>query len=130
MSPLRTTNNGAYQMHDHTILNSRMSPLPRVVHSHVGGDRPHRHADCGPAFYGYGKPTFSAKPKGEQREIVEVTDEENSFEIHICAPLPSKGEPGYIGEGPGMLPIERMVNGFKMRVSRVVDHTTGEAVDL
>lgn len=115
-----------FQVHEHCVLNSRYSPVPRIVHSHERGDRPHQHPDCGPAFYGHGKYTFSVKAKGEQRPWVELEDWQRSFEIHLCAPTPRKGEPGYIGEGPGLLPAERMIHGFKMRVSKIVDHTTSK----
>lgn len=115
-----------YQVHEHIVLNSRRSPAPKVVHAHEGGDRPHQHQDCGPAFYGYRKPTFSAKPKGDQLPIVELEAWQTSFEVHLCAPMPSKGQPGYIGDGPGLMPVERMVNGFKMRISKLVDHTKAE----
>jgi len=117
-----------YQVHVHSVLNSRRSPVPKTVHSHEGGDQPHQHPNCGPAFYGYPRqtPKFSAKPKGEQRPWQDLEDWQKSFEIHVCDPLPAKGKPGYIGEGPGLLPVEVMVKGFKMRVSRIVDHTKGK----
>lgn len=108
-----------FQVHEHTVLNSRMSPAPKIVHSHAGGERPHQHPNCGPAFYGHGKPTFSAKPKGEPLPWVELEDWQKSFEIVICDPPKD-----YIGEGPGTLPAERMVKGFKMRISRIVDGRT------
>jgi hypothetical protein len=111
-----------YQVHEHSV-ESQLSPAPKLIHAHAGGERPHKHPKCGPAFYGYGAPKFSAKPKGEQRTWVDLEEWQTSFEIHLFDPMPSKGEPGYIGEGPGLLPVERMVTGFKMRVSRIVDHT-------
>ncbi len=112
-----------FQVHEHTVLNTRWSPAPKVVHAHDGGDRPHQHPDCGPAFYGYRKATYSAKPKGEQRPWKDLEDWQGHFEIHVVGPpSPSKGQPGYIGEGPGLLPVERMITGFKMRVSRIVVH--------
>ncbi len=116
-----------FQMHEHCVLNSRWSPTPRIVHSHEGGERPHQHPDCGPAFYGHlrQRDTFSAKPKGEQRPWLDLEDWQTSFEIHVVGPpSPKKGQPGYIGEGPGLLPVQRMVRGFKMRVSRIVVHKT------
>lgn len=112
-----------YQVHEHCVLNSHRSPTPKIVHAHDGGEMPHQHPNCGPAFYGYRAPKFSAKPKGEQLPWVDLEDWQRSFEIHYCGASPSKGEPGYIGEGPGLLPVERMIHGFKMRVSRIVDHT-------
>ncbi len=111
-------------MHEHTVLNTHRSPAPKIVHAHEGGDQPHQHPDCGPAFYGYRKPTFRGKPTGEQRPWKDLEDWQRSFEIHVVGPpTPSKGQPGYVGEGPGLLPVERMVHGFKMRISRIVDHT-------
>lgn len=112
-----------YQVHEHSVLNSHLSPTPKIVHAHARGDEPHQHPGCGPAFYGHRKYTFSAKPKGEQRPWQGLEDWQGSFEIHVVGPpSPSKGQPGYIGEGPGTLPAERMIHGFKMRVSRIVDH--------
>lgn len=117
-----------YQVHEHTVLNTRRSPAPKVTHSHDGGDQPHQHPGCGPAFYGYPrqKPKFSAKPKGDQRPWKDLEDWQRSFEIHVVGPpSPAKGQPGYIGAGPGLLPVERMITGFKLRVSRIVVHTSG-----
>jgi hypothetical protein len=112
-----------FQVHEHTVLNSHFSPAPRVVHSHEGGEQPHQHPNCGPAFYGYRVAKFSAKPKGEALPWVDLEGWQRSFEIHYMGASPSEGEPGFIGNGPGTLPAERMIHGFKMRVSRIVDHT-------
>lgn len=108
-----------FQVHEHAFLNSRRSPLPKVVHAHPGGDTPHKHDNCGPAFYGHGAYTFSAKPKGDQLPIVALEDWQQSFEIVVCDP-PKE----YIGEGPGLLPVQRLMHGSKMRISRIVDATT------
>jgi hypothetical protein len=115
------------QVHEHTVLNSRWSPAPKITHSHAAGDHPHQHPDCGPAFYGYprSKTKFTVKPTGEQRPWQDLEDWQRSFEIHLGTPTPRKGQPGYVGEGPGLLPVDLMVKGFKMRISRIVDHTKG-----
>lgn len=115
----------AFQVHRHTRLDSHFSPAPEIVHAHPGGDEPHQHAHYGPAHYGYGAPQFSAKPKGDQLPIVELEDWQKSFEVHYMGAAPGPGEPGFIGAGPGTLPAERMIHGFKMRVSRIVDHSRG-----
>ena len=126
-----------YQVHEHSIVSGPRANggcyapsgqwlLSKFSHAHEGGDQPHKHPECGPAFYGYPRqtPKFSAQPKGEQRPWQDLEDWQRSFEIHIGEPSPAKGQPGYIGEGPGLLPVERMITGFKMRVSRIVDHTS------
>lgn len=115
-----------FQVHEHTRLDSRQSPAPRLVHAHAGGDEPHQHEHHGPAFYGYGAAKFSARPKGNQLPIVALEDWQRSFEVHYMGTSPQEGEPGFIGVGPGTLPAERMIHGFKMRVSKIVDHTAGE----
>jgi hypothetical protein len=125
-----------YQVHEHHIISGPRAnggaynragvwESSKFTHAHEGGDRPHQHRDCGPAFYGHlrQQPTFSAKPTGEQRPWQDLEDWQRSFEIHVVGPpSPSKGQPGYIGEGPGTLPAERMIRGFKMRVRRIVVH--------
>lgn len=78
-------------MHEHAILNSKISPAPRIKHSHHGGGIPHRHPNCGPSFYSYhgypgyrGKPPKTTnKPIGEQREYEAMSEEESSFELVI-----------------------------------------------
>lgn len=110
------------EVHEHTVLNSQRSPAPRIVHSHEGGSTPHQHLSTGPATYGKvgnGKP--DEKPRGPQLPRVELEDWQKSFEIIVCNPSPSKGQPGYIGEGPGLLPAERLVNTYRMTISAVRD---------
>lgn len=123
-----------FEVHEHTVLSSRMSPAPKVRHSHAGGDVPHQHPNTGPATYDIdgeawfrstgqrrrGKKTFTTKPKGEQLPIVELEEWQKSFEIVICDPMPGKGEPGYVGEGPGVLLPMRIHHTFKMPF-RVID---------
>jgi hypothetical protein len=101
-----------FQVHEHWRLDSRLSPTPKIVHSHAGGDQPHQHPHCGPAFYGYGTPMFSAKPKGEQLPWVELENWQRSFEVVYTGTCPPE-QRGY--EGGGLLAAERMVRGFKMR---------------
>jgi hypothetical protein len=101
-------------------------------HSHEGGDVPHQHPDTGPASYtidkdewfratglrGGGRKKFTAKPNGEQFQIVELEDWQKSFEI-IVGPPPKE----YHGEGPGISPAARMILGFGMTVSAFRDRT-------
>lgn len=103
-----------FEVHEHTLLNSRMSPAPKVRHSHEGGDKPHQHPDTGPAAYGRSKPPFTVHAIGQQLPWVELEEWQKSFEIIVCDPSPSKGQEGYIGEGPGPLPAMLMVNTFRM----------------
>lgn len=118
--------NGGYAP-DGTWLESTFS------HSHEGGEVSHRHPNTGPASYvidkdewamrtgmrGGGRKTFTTKPTGEQFPLVELDDSQRSFDIVVCQPTPSKGQPGYIGEGPGIALPMRMVLQFRMRVASV-----------
>ncbi|HEU4366777.1 MAG TPA: hypothetical protein VFV05_00955, partial [Methylomirabilota bacterium] len=87
------------------------------VHSHEGGDKPHKHEHTGPACYtidkddwfratglrGGGRKKFTARPTGEQFPVKELEDWQKSFEVVVCDP------PGhYTGEGPGIAPAVRM----------------------
>lgn len=106
-------------------------------HSHVGGDRQHEHPHTGPAAYtidtddwyrstglvGGGRKVFTATPTGEQLPLVARDPAKDVFELHICDPLPSHGQPGYIGEGPGIALPLRMMKTFQMRCV-VIDGTT------
>lgn len=51
-------------------------------HSHPGGDVPHEHPETGPS-YGYRTAKFTAKPIGEQFELVPLSEEDQSFELII-----------------------------------------------
>lgn len=100
-------------------------------HSHEGGNVGHAHPDTGPACFtidkddwyrstglrGGGRKKFTAKPSGEQFPIHELEDWQKSFEVIVCAPTPSKGEPGYLGEGPGIALPLRLMRTFDMTCS-------------
>lgn len=117
-----------FQIHEHSLVSGARAniegPHRLLRHSHAGGEQPHQHPHYGPAFYGhlYQRDTFSAKPLGDQLQWQELEEWQKSFEIIICDPPKD-----YIGEGPGTLPAERMVRGFKMRISQIVDRTSGGA---
>lgn len=115
-----------FQVHAHTRLDARRSPAPTITHAHAGGHDPHQHAHYGPAFYGHlrEKDKFVAKPTGEQLPIVELEDWQKSFEVVVCDPMPSVGQPGYIGDGPGLALPLRIARGFKMPFT-VVDGSRG-----
>lgn len=100
--------------------------VTKFSHSHADGHRAHCHADTGPSSYtidkddwfrstglrGGGRKTFTVNPKGEQFPIEELEDWQKSFQVIICNPTPSKGQPGYMGDGPGeALPL-RLMLGF------------------
>jgi hypothetical protein len=89
--PIGEVSNGPFEVHEHTFLSgprAKFSPAERLVHSHEGGERPHQHAEVGPATYtidkddwfrltgfrGGGKKTFTKRPSGEQLPIVELED--------------------------------------------------------
>jgi hypothetical protein len=85
---------GALEVHEHSYIdrNDRRSD---IEHSHGGGDRPHRHAHCGPAHYtidrdewarttglkGGGRKRYTAAPTGPQMPAVEIEPEENTFRV-------------------------------------------------
>lgn len=97
-------------------------------HSHEGGNQPHQHEHTGPASYtidkddwyrstglrGGGRKVFTARPTGEQMPIVELEEWQKSFEVVVCEPMPSKGQPGCQGEGPGIALPLRVARQFKM----------------
>jgi len=103
----------------------------KFAHSHEGGDRRHRHPETGPAAYtidkdewfrttglrGGGRKTFTFDPTGEQLPIVELDEDEHSFEVIVMNP---SAPPGFIGEGGGFAAAARMVLqfGLKARVRR------------
>jgi hypothetical protein len=127
------------EVHAHSIIRGKRANggcySPRGVwltstfsHSHEGGDRPHQHTTTGPASYtidmdqwfkatglrGGGRKTFTVKPSGEQFAIRALAPWQTRFELIVGDPLPGKGQPGYIGEGPGIALPLRMVLGFGM----------------
>lgn len=117
MSP-RQRPDGHYQLHHHANLVSRLSPVPQIEHAHERGDRPHTHPEYGPAFYGHLRQPyrFVRKPKGLELPWQAY---DASFEVIVC-----DNPPGWKGEGGGMLAAERMIHGFKMRVSRIENRRT------
>lgn len=125
------------ELHRHTFVSGKRAhgcytngkwDTGTFSHSHIGGDVPHEHPQTGPATYtidkddwyrstglrGGGRKKFTAKPTGEQFAIVALEDWQKTFELIICAPTPSEGEPGYMGEGPGIALPLRMIKSFGM----------------
>lgn len=119
------------EVHEHWIISGpRARCAAKIIHSHVGGDTPHKHPDTGPAAYtidkddwaratggveGGNRKRFTRSPEGEQLQRVELEEWQKSFEIHHGDP-----PPGWQGSGGGHLAAARMVLGSKMTISRVV----------
>lgn len=113
------------EVHGHHIITG---PRARGLHasfehSHAGGDHPHTHPDTGPASYtidkdewlratglkGGGRKTFTAKPMGEQFELIPRPAAESTFEIIVHDP---PAPPGFTGTGGGHSTAARMVLAF------------------
>lgn len=116
---LQVERDKVYEVHEHSVLNSRFSPSPRIVHSHEGGDVPHNHPNTGPSFYGHGRraPKFTKKLSGEQLEYIERSEEENSFELIVTdSAMINATTP--IGNTPiealGFPAAHRMMDGFRL----------------
>lgn len=115
------------EVHEHCIIRGRRANgwNSSFEHSHEGGDVPHSHPDTGPASYtidkdewlratglkGGGRKKFTAKPTGEQFELIPRTAEESTFEIVVCDP---PAPPGFVGEGGGMAAAARMTLGHRL----------------
>lgn len=120
-----------FEVHEHSIISGpKENRGEKIVHSHEGGDIPHKHEHTGPATYtidqddwsratdgvaGGGRKRFTQKPEGEQLPRIELEDWQKGFEIHH-GPAP----PGFEGTGGGHLAAARMTLAFKMTVSNIV----------
>lgn len=118
------------EVHEHAIISGPRNGRPAIVHSHPGGNEPHKHEHTGPACYtidkgdwkrasdgleGGSEKRFTTAPEGEQLQIVKLEDWQKSFEIHH-GPMP----PGFEGTGGGHLTAARMVLRFKMTVDNII----------
>ena len=84
-----------YEVHTHYFVSGPRSSAgyrngvwceTDFTHSHEGGSEPHCHPSTGPSSYQHngrgqfgGK--FTKKPKGEQFELIPLTEEESSFTL-------------------------------------------------
>src|SRR5882672_4245786 len=114
------------EVHEHWYLSGVLGR--RLVHSHAGGNLPHRHAGTGPAKFtidkdewfratglrGGGRKKFTPLPSGEQLPIRELEDWQRSFEIIVAEPSPSSDSKHGASKGPGISPAVRMILGFGM----------------
>jgi hypothetical protein len=130
-------NPGGFELHTHYFVSGprNKSGLGKdgkwhvggevISHSHPGGSVPHRHADTGPSCYGYRTPKVTAKPKGEQLDLIVLTEEESSFEL-IVTDSAQLGNP--VGSAEHFTPIgniplgnvlspaaDRMKRGFRLK---------------
>ncbi len=146
----RPTGRKTLEVHRHTFVSGPRShgmfiqttqeTTSTFHHSHVDGHRGHRHPDTGPACFdidkdewfrttglkGGGRKTFTAKPSGEQFALVALTEQESTFKLIVGTPTPSVGQPGYLGEGPGIALPARMMLAFDLACV-VKDGTKGGA---
>jgi hypothetical protein len=119
------------EVHEHSFITGPRANkewLRKLVHSHPGGDVPHKHPETGCGSYtidkdewfratglrGGGRKKFTVRPSGEQLPAIPRTAEENSFEIVVAAP-----DPDQRGAGPGIALPMRLILALGMRVSAV-----------
>jgi hypothetical protein len=120
--------------HEHCFIRGRSqyagTARGRLVHSHTGGDRPHKHPDTGPASYtidadewarstglrGGGRKKFTQTPTGDQFPIVELEEWQRSFDIVVLASPEHLG-----GQGPGLALPLRLILANKLTVNSVTD---------
>lgn len=127
--PLLPSREVQYEVHEHAYIRGRVGSF---FHSHEGGDQPHQHADTGPACYtidrdewrratgasGGGRKKFTRKPEGTQLPSLALEPWQTTFEV-IVFDRPAWQR----SEGPGVLPIARMIQAFRM-AARVHDETS------
>lgn len=127
------------EVHEHCFISGPRArwafpdPSRKLVHSHDGGDVPHKHADTGPGAYtidkdewfretglrGGGRKKFTKRPTGEQFPIAELEEWQKSFEI-VYGP-PPKGAQFENAHGPGIALPLRLIKTFGMTVSAIRD---------
>jgi hypothetical protein len=120
---------GRFVMHEHHFVSGPRSRAgygadgqwreTKIRHSHSGGDVPHKHAHTGPAHYGYRARKTTARPNGEQLEVVALMKEESCFELVITDSAIINGDPDNpIGSTPvdvlGFPAADRMTGCFGM----------------
>jgi hypothetical protein len=134
-APRRKSN---YEVHTHHFVSGPRSRAgygtegkwreTKFSHSHRGGSLAHAHPHTGPASYtidkdawfkatglrGGGRKKFTEQPTGEQLPLVDLEENQKSFEVIIGSPTPPEW-----GTGPGTAPIARMILGSRMRVSAI-----------
>jgi hypothetical protein len=118
---------GHLEVHEHCFLDGR-SYGRTLVHSHEGGDRPHRHEGTGPSSYtidkdewhrrtglkGGGRKKFTAQPDGPQLEPqTDLTEEELTYEFVIVGDGGAAASRG--AEGPGIALPERLHQRFGLK---------------
>jgi hypothetical protein len=67
-----------YEQHEHRYVSGNR---PHVKHAHEGGERPHQHAEMGPAAYTGRKEASRARPTGPQFPTVELEDAQRMFRV-------------------------------------------------
>jgi hypothetical protein len=67
-----------YEQHEHWYVGGNR---PHVKHAHEGGERPHQHAEMGPAAYTGRKDATRARPTGPQFPTVELEDAQRTFRV-------------------------------------------------
>lgn len=109
------------EVHEHIIISGPRNGQ-RIVHSHPGGDVPHKHEHTGPGCYtidkdewlratgmrGGCRKKFTAEPSGEQFPAIPT---ETTFQIIVCDP---SAPPGFKGEGGGHHAAARMMQAFNL----------------
>lgn len=119
-----------YELHQHFFTSGPRATAhceqgewcePKFEHSHPGGGVPHKHPNTGPSFYGYRKPKSTRNPKGEQLEVIVLSEEESSFDLVVTdsAITYEGGKAVLIGnrslESLGFPAAERMISGSRLK---------------
>lgn len=118
-----------HEVHEHSFVSGGRHD--KIKHSHPGGSQPHRHPHTGPSNYGHRKPKVTAKPTGERLEAIQLTEEENTFDLVITDSarfFNEKNEHVPIGNMPigniSMFAAETMKGAFRMKCN-VRDERSG-----
>ena len=120
-------NNAGHEVHEHSYITGPNANIcgRKLVHSHEGGDVPHKHEHTGPAartidkdewyaatgLKGGGRKKFTKRPTGPQLPTIVV--EPPTFEIIVV------GAPNTAATGPGDAVPHRLRLAFGARVTRV-----------
>lgn len=122
-----TASPGRLELHEHAVISgpdANWAGRNRIVHSHEGGEVPHRHEHTGPASYtidkddwfratglqGGGRKQFTSAPTGKQLPTIVLTEAGRAFEV-VVGPPPQ----GFTGTGAGSAPVARMVLAMGMK---------------
>jgi len=130
-----------FEVHEHywiTGRQARMAAGYKFYHSHEGGDGPHEHVEgdsrTGPASYtidkrdwlratgsvGGSEKKFSAKPTGPQLPFVKT----EPTKVRIVVVGDGGASVARDCSGPGVLPVARIVLGFRAKIESV-EHVPG-----